>query len=96
MPPSVHQVYRKQADPDDALRLCRGWLNYAIEYLQFKKWPIRMARICLQRGPTNIMRPRDVVRLMLFFYGNNLTYICAGHWALLMNLLCLILTFIMV
>ena len=92
MPQSFDQVYQsmvwmwkevKQADPDNALRFCQGWLNYAKEYFQLKKWPFSMLKVCLQRGPTNFMRPRDVVKMMLFFYGNKLPYICAGHWVLI-------------
>ena len=92
MPQSFDRVYQsmvwmwkevKQADPDNALRFCQGWLNYAKEYFQLKKWPFSMLKVCLQRGPTNFMRPRDVVKMMLFFYGNKLPYICAGHWVLI-------------
>ena len=92
MPQSFDHVYQsmvwmwkevKQADPDNALRFCQGWLNYAKEYFQLKKWPFSMLKVCLQRGPTNFMRPRDVVKMMLFFYGNKLPYICAGHWVLI-------------
>ena len=72
-----------EATPESMIRVRDSWLKYAMEYLKMNSWPIRMVKLCLRHGPERAMRPRDVLKLMLFFYGNRLSYICSGHWVLI-------------
>ena len=82
---NMEWMWRKivRSDPAEATELSTGWLKYALEYLHLRRWPSRIINACLRRGPEASMRRKDIFRMMLFFYGNKMTYVVAGHWVLI-------------
>ena len=72
-----------ESEHDENLKCCQGWLKYALKYQRVDSWPSTMVNICLRHGPYQRMRPRDAVKLLFFFYGNNLSFVSAGHWILI-------------
>ena len=73
----------RESPTTELMELYEGWLEFARRYLRLREWPRRMVKICFRGGTERRMRPRDVVKLMWFFYGNNLRFTCAGHWVLI-------------
>ena len=72
-----------ESSSDENLKCCQDWLKSALRYQRVDSWPFTMVNICLRNGPYRRMRPRDVVKLLFFFYGNNLSFASAGHWVLI-------------
>ena len=72
-----------KASPNGAVKLCQGWVKYALTYLRLTEWPQSIVKACLRRGPTKPMSGRNIAALLSFFIGNGLPYICSGHWVLI-------------
>ena len=69
--------------PNGAMKLCQGWVKYALTYLRLNEWPQSVVKACLRRGPAKPMSGRNIEALLTFFIGNGLPYICSGHWVLI-------------
>ena len=69
--------------PDGAMKLCQGWVKYALTYLRLTEWPPSIVKACLRGGPEKHMSGKDIAALLSFFIGNGLPYICSGHWVLI-------------
>ena len=58
------------------------WFEHLVSNHDMSKWPQSMIRMTIEDGPVSRMRPRNVVRFVLFFLGNWATLLCAGTWIL--------------
>ena len=78
------QTWDQLMESSDVQRLsyCITWLKYAKKHMRLHLWPVRMIKLLLRYGPGDRMPPKDISRLLFFFYGNKLPFMCAADWVL--------------